>query len=118
MEAKVADDKTKPTAPDLSHGISLADLPDGRMLIGHVESEEILLVRVGDEVFAVSPHCTHYHGPLAEGLVIETALRCPWHHACFDLRTGNALRAPANRSYRMLERRAARGEADHSPVGH
>jgi NADPH-dependent 2,4-dienoyl-CoA reductase/sulfur reductase-like enzyme/nitrite reductase/ring-hydroxylating ferredoxin subunit len=91
----VADDKTKPTAPDLSHGISLADLPDGRMLIGHLDREEILLVRVGEEVFAVSPHCTHYHGPLAEGLVVETALRCPWHHACFDLRTGNALRAPA-----------------------
>jgi apoptosis-inducing factor 3 len=94
-EAKVADDKSKPTAPDLSQGISLADFPDGRMLIGHIEGEEILLVRVGEEFFAVSPHCTHYHGPLAEGLRVETTLRCPWHHACFDLRTGNALRAPA-----------------------
>jgi len=91
----VADDKTKPTAPDLSHGISLDDLPDGQMLIGHVEGEEVLLVRVGEEVFAVSPHCTHYHGPLAEGLVVEAAIRCPLHHACFDLRTGDALRAPA-----------------------
>ena len=91
----MADDKTKPTAPDLSHGISLDDLPDGLMLIGHLEGEEVLLVRVGEEVFAVSPHCTHYHGPLAEGLVVETAIRCPWHHACFDLRTGDALRAPA-----------------------
>ncbi|MGC1179386.1 MAG: FAD-dependent oxidoreductase [Methyloceanibacter sp.] len=91
----MADDKTKPTAPDLSHGISLDDLPDGQMLIGHVEGEEVLLVRVGEEVFAVSPHCTHYHGPLAEGLVGEAAIRCPWHHACFDLRTGDALRAPA-----------------------
>ena len=91
----MADDKTKPTAPDLSHGISLDDLPDGQMLIGHVEGEEVLLVRVGEEVFAVSPHCTHYHGPLAEGLVVEAAIRCPWHHACFDLRTGDALRAPA-----------------------
>jgi apoptosis-inducing factor 3 len=91
----VADDKTKPTAPDLSLGISLADLPDGRMLIGQLEGKEILLVRVGEEVFAVSPHCTHYHGPLAEGLLVEATLRCPWHHACFDLRTGNALRAPA-----------------------
>lgn len=91
----MADDKTKPTAPDLSHGISLDDLPDGQMLIGHVEGEEVLLVRVGEEVFAVSPRCTHYHGPLAEGLVVEAAIRCPWHHACFDLRTGDALRAPA-----------------------
>jgi NADPH-dependent 2,4-dienoyl-CoA reductase/sulfur reductase-like enzyme/nitrite reductase/ring-hydroxylating ferredoxin subunit len=65
------------------------------MLIGQIEGKEILLVRVGEEVFAVSPHCTHYHGPLAEGLLVEATLRCPWHHACFDLRTGNALRAPA-----------------------
>ena len=69
-------------------------LPDGGKLVGHFNGEDVLLVRAGDEIFAVSPHCTHYNGPLAEGLVVGDTVRCPWHHACFDLRTGEALRAP------------------------
>ena len=81
--------------PDLIYGIAFDELPDGGMLVGHAGNEQILLVRRGSEVFAVGAQCTHYHGPLAEGLVIGDTVRCPWHHACFDLRTGEALRAPA-----------------------
>src|SRR5262249_48473561 len=55
---------------DFKSGIPLASLADGGMLAGQVDGEEILLVRRGDEYFAVGAHCTHYHGPLAEGLVV------------------------------------------------
>src|SRR5690349_24974301 len=65
------------------------------MLVGHANGKAVLLVRTAREIFAVSPHCTHYNGPLAEGLLISKTVRCPWHHGCFDLRTGEALRAPA-----------------------
>jgi NADPH-dependent 2,4-dienoyl-CoA reductase/sulfur reductase-like enzyme/nitrite reductase/ring-hydroxylating ferredoxin subunit len=81
--------------PDLKNGIPLSSIPDGGKLLGVVDGEDVLLVRRGTELFAVGAHCTHYHGPLAEGLVVGDEVRCPWHHACFSLRTGEALRAPA-----------------------
>src|SRR5580700_5228013 len=81
--------------PDLKKGVPLASIPDGGKLLGTVGEEEVLLVRRGTELFAVGAHCTHYQGPLAEGLVVGDEVRCPWHHACFSLRTGEALRAPA-----------------------
>ena len=85
----------QPGGPDLALGISLADLVDGGKLVGHVGDEQVLLVRRGTSVFAVGADCTHYNGPLVDGLVVGETVRCPWHHACFDLRTGEALRAPA-----------------------
>jgi NADPH-dependent 2,4-dienoyl-CoA reductase/sulfur reductase-like enzyme/nitrite reductase/ring-hydroxylating ferredoxin subunit len=88
-------EEKKLSGPDLSKGVPVDDLPSEGMLIGHVENEEVLLVRSRGEVFAVSPHCTHYQGPLAEGLMVGNTLRCPWHHARFDLRTGEAIKAPA-----------------------
>jgi NADPH-dependent 2,4-dienoyl-CoA reductase/sulfur reductase-like enzyme/nitrite reductase/ring-hydroxylating ferredoxin subunit len=81
--------------PDLKSGVSLASIPDGGKLLGVVDGEEVLLVRRGTQFFAVGAYCTHYHGPLADGLVANDEVRCPWHHACFSLRTGEALRAPA-----------------------
>jgi NADPH-dependent 2,4-dienoyl-CoA reductase/sulfur reductase-like enzyme/nitrite reductase/ring-hydroxylating ferredoxin subunit len=91
----MAQDQAKPNGPDLAQGIALADLADGDKLVGHVGDEQVLLVRHGTDVFALGAHCTHYHAPLVDGLVVGDTVRCPWHHACFDLRTGDALHAPA-----------------------
>jgi NADPH-dependent 2,4-dienoyl-CoA reductase/sulfur reductase-like enzyme/nitrite reductase/ring-hydroxylating ferredoxin subunit len=108
-EAKMADDD-KPSGPDLAAGIASADLADGAMLAGHVGEEAVLLARRGGRLFAVSARCTHYHGPLAEGLLVGDTVRCPWHHAHFSLETGEALAAPALAplSCRQVEERGGR----------
>jgi NADPH-dependent 2,4-dienoyl-CoA reductase/sulfur reductase-like enzyme/nitrite reductase/ring-hydroxylating ferredoxin subunit len=90
----MAQEQASPTGPDLTQGVALSDF-SGSRLVGHVGDEEVLLVHSGAEVFAIGAHCTHYHGPLADGIVDGETVRCPWHHACFDLRNGEALRAPA-----------------------
>ncbi|MCK1544230.1 FAD-dependent oxidoreductase [Bradyrhizobium sp. 147] len=84
----------KPSGSDLAKGVSLTAFEDGKLL-GHVGEEDVLLVQAGSEIFAIEPACSHYHGPLAEGLVVGDTIRCPWHHACFSLRTGEATRPPA-----------------------
>ncbi|WP_407192718.1 FAD-dependent oxidoreductase [Bradyrhizobium sp. STM 3566] len=84
----------KPRGPDLTRGVSLTEFKDGKLL-GHVGEEDVLLVQAGSEIFAIEPACSHYHGPLAEGLVVGETIRCPWHHACFSLRSGEATRPPA-----------------------
>jgi NADPH-dependent 2,4-dienoyl-CoA reductase/sulfur reductase-like enzyme/nitrite reductase/ring-hydroxylating ferredoxin subunit len=84
-----------PSGPDLSAGISINDIPDGGMIGGHVGEQPVLLARKGEEVFAIGASCTHYGGPLAEGLIVGDTVRCPWHHACFSLKTGEAVCAPA-----------------------
>jgi apoptosis-inducing factor 3 len=88
-------EENKLTGPDFSQGVPLANIPEGGLLLGHAAGEPVLLARSGREVFAIGAECTHYHGPLAEGLRIADTVRCPWHHACFSLRTGEALHAPA-----------------------
>jgi NADPH-dependent 2,4-dienoyl-CoA reductase/sulfur reductase-like enzyme/nitrite reductase/ring-hydroxylating ferredoxin subunit len=91
----MSEEKTKLEGPDLAQGIALSSLAEGAMLLGHTQGEPLILVRRGGELFAIGAVCTHYSGPLAEGLLVDDTVRCPWHHACFSLRTGEALRAPA-----------------------
>jgi len=83
------------TAVDLTLGVPAASIAEGKILAGRVGEHDVLLVRTAGQFFAVRAQCTHYRGPLADGIVVGSTIRCPLHHACFDLATGDALRAPA-----------------------
>src|SRR5688500_16633869 len=91
----MSDENVEPEGPDLTRGVALSTLSEGAMLLGRVGNEPAILVRHRGELFAIGASCTHYGGPLAEGLLVNDTVRCPWHHACFSLRTGEALCAPA-----------------------
>ena len=91
----MASGDTEPTGPDLSKGVPASSLPDGAMMAGHIGNDEVVLARQNGRLFALSAHCTHYHGPLADGLLVGATVRCPWHHAHFSLETGEAIAAPA-----------------------
>ena len=88
-------DSTPPTGPDFTKGVSSTELPEGGVLLGQADGEAVLLVRRPGALFAVGAKCTHYSASLAEGLVVGNTIRCPWHHACFDLESGEAIGAPA-----------------------
>lgn len=95
--------------PDLKEGVAASELKEGRGLAGHFDGDAVLLVRRGDVIHAIGAKCTHYGGPLDEGVVAGDTVRCPWHHACFSLRTGEALLAPALADLATFETEARDG---------
>src|SRR5215468_3997431 len=87
----------KASGPELSKGIELADIPDGGMLTAQVNGGPVIAVRRGEEVFVLAAACAHYGAPLWDGVFLGWEVRCPWHHAHYDVRTGEAVNPPGPR---------------------
>src|SRR6266567_1254869 len=106
----MAEASSEPEGPDFEKGCRIDKVADSEMLLGHAFGEPILVARRGDELFAIGATCTHYGGPLAKGLMVDCTVHCPWHHARFDLRTGEAIAAPAlnNVASYKIEKRGER----------
>ncbi|MFC2254426.1 FAD-dependent oxidoreductase [Labrys portucalensis] len=83
------------TLVDLSNGLPLSSLEEGRPFFGRVEDAPVYVLSRKSSIVAYSAVCSHLGGPLQDGLVDGPYIRCPWHHACFDLDSGKALAAPA-----------------------
>jgi apoptosis-inducing factor 3 len=91
----MASQEATPKGPDLGAGVPFDSLTDGVPLVGRAGGDQVLLVRRGNDVFAIGATCSHYGGPLGDGLVVGDTVRCPYHHARFDLKTGQAIGCPA-----------------------
>ena len=64
------------TRDPILRGVPLNAIADGKILLGHVGDEAVLLTKSGGGIFAVGATCTHYNGPLAEGIIVGDG-RCP-----------------------------------------
>ncbi len=70
-------------------------LNPGEMKAYEVGETKVLLANVNGTFHAVGATCPHYGGPLAEGALCGKRIICPWHHASFDVTTGDLLEPPA-----------------------
>jgi NADPH-dependent 2,4-dienoyl-CoA reductase/sulfur reductase-like enzyme/nitrite reductase/ring-hydroxylating ferredoxin subunit len=91
----MATQDNQPKGPDLSQGVPASSIQDGQIIQGYVDGKAVLVARSAGQLFSIGAKCTHYGGPLAKGILVGDTVRCPWHHACFSLKTGEPLRAPA-----------------------
>lgn len=113
----MGEDNPQLSGPDFTQGVDVATIPESGMLLGQVCGEAVLLVRRGEEFFAIGATCTHYGAPLVDGLLVDNTIRCPWHHACFRLDTGEVERAPALCSVPVWRVEYVRGAArQYKPV--
>ncbi|XP_058489620.1 apoptosis inducing factor mitochondria associated 4 [Solea solea] len=65
------------------------DLKDGEMKEVLVGDQKVLLVRTHGQYSAVGSRCSHYNAPLINGILVGDRVRCPYHGACFNVKTGD-----------------------------
>ncbi|QDT19377.1 non-heme iron oxygenase ferredoxin subunit [Gimesia chilikensis] len=87
---------------DFEEIASIDDFQDADRLEVFVEDTPVLLIRAGDQYFAIEDVCTHDGQPLTDGCIEEGAIVCPRHGARFDLQTGKALCMPATKPVRTF----------------
>jgi NADPH-dependent 2,4-dienoyl-CoA reductase/sulfur reductase-like enzyme/nitrite reductase/ring-hydroxylating ferredoxin subunit len=88
-------DDQKENRFDLTQWIDVERVPDGGIVAGDVGNKHVFVWRSGSRLKAYGADCPHLGGPLNKGIVVGGSVRCPWHHACFKLATGEATSAPA-----------------------
>ena len=93
--------------PMKQHQIAkITELANGEMKSYEVDDNQVLLVRQNDQFYALSGTCPHYGAPLAQGVLHDHRIICPWHHACFNAKSGKLEEPPALDDLRSYELQA------------
>ena len=95
------------------------DLADRKPVKVEVDGSDVLLVRNGEELFAIGNRCPHQGAPLHKGMVrfggsLRT-VQCPLHGSTFDLADGRVMRGPATQPARTYETRVTEGVVEIRP---
>jgi nitrite reductase/ring-hydroxylating ferredoxin subunit len=77
-----------------------------------VRGVAVVLVRRGDTIHALADQCAHLGGPLSEGTVDDTTIRCPWHGSRFALADGQCLEGPSTFAQPCFEARVRAGQIE------
>lgn len=85
--------------------VKVNELNNGEMKTINLDGKEVLLCRIAENFYALGAHCTHYGALLSDGVLNGDRIICPWHHACFNAKTGDNLEPPANDSLPVFETR-------------
>ena len=72
----------------------------------------VLLVRRGQRIYAIAETCAHLGGPLSEGKLEDTTVRCPWHGSRFSLEDGRVLEGPSVHAQPVLDVRVRDGQIE------
>ena len=68
------------------------EIQKGQMKAFTVAGEKIVVYHLKDGFYATQANCTHVFTPLARGKIVDGCkVQCPFHHARFDIRTGEVI---------------------------
>jgi nitrite reductase/ring-hydroxylating ferredoxin subunit/uncharacterized membrane protein len=88
---------------DFEKACDAAELADNQLRKATVNGVDIVLLKRGNEIFALGDKCSHLGGPLSEGQVEGDTVQCPWHGSRFCLRSGAVVDGPATNPQPVLE---------------
>ncbi len=73
------------------------DLDEGKpMSVELSNNEEVCIIKVSGQLFAISNNCTHAEFPMSDGeMVDDFVIECGLHGAQFDVRDGSVIELPA-----------------------